>query len=182
MVKYCSNWSHFELYSAQLSMITFGVELNDEVPGEVLCLSLSELMRAVERKMCLYLCIFWFLLPLLEQVESPTSHGASGVKSFSISDILSHKPNNNNKNCRNSSIDVTNVVVQQRIVRPWDPQSKNNGRRNSSDSSPLDALFQMTSKTFEGLNGHHENSGKLISYIDHFLNDHSNCHPAGNES
>lgn len=100
-------------------------------------------------------------------MEPPSAGSAAGVKSFSISDILSHKPiapksNNNHSVFKDSgrNIEVNNVVIQQRIVRPWDPQSKTNGRRNSSDSSPLDALFQMTSKTFEGLNGHHENSGK----------------------
>jgi hypothetical protein len=96
-------------------------------------------------------------------VESPSQSGASGVKSFSITDILSHKPVAGSKSVSKETgrnPEGNNVVIQQRIVRPWDPQSKSNGRRNSSDSSPLDALFQMTSKTFEGLNGHHESAGK----------------------
>lgn len=108
-------------------------------------------------------------------MESPTSQSVIGVKSFSITDILSHKPTvkknhttSNSSGSSNSSrtIDIENVV-HQRIVRPWDPHqsNKSNGRRNSSDSSPLDALFQMTSKTFEGLNGHHDSSGKLLSLL-----------------
>jgi len=97
-------------------------------------------------------------------VESPGNGGPSGVKSFSITDILSHKPVAGSKSATKESgrkADSNTAVTQQKIVRPWDPQSKSNGRRNSSDSSPLDALFQMTSKTFEGLNGHHESAGKL---------------------
>ncbi|CAL8114982.1 unnamed protein product [Orchesella dallaii] len=100
------------------------------------------------------------------QVESP-GQSSAGVKSFSITDILSHKPAKSSnggaihKDCSASAANAgrhPENVAQQRIVRPWDAQNKTNGRRNSSDSSPLDALFQMTSKTFEGLNGHHENS------------------------
>ncbi|OXA44201.1 hypothetical protein Fcan01_21359 [Folsomia candida] len=107
------------------------------------------------------------------KVEPPSQGNIPGVKSFSITDILSHKPatppalsksssHQSGKETSGGRHNKQEVVIQQRIVRPWDPQSKSNGRRNSSDSSPLDALFQMTSKTFEGLNGHHENSGGRV--------------------
>ncbi len=112
-------------------------------------------------------------------MESPSGQTPAGVKSFSISDILSHKPakgsngSGSHKDCSASAASGgrhaerdrdREVVAQQRIVRPWDrdAQNKSNGRRNSNDASPLDALFQMTSKTFDGLNGHHENSGKHL--------------------
>ena len=58
------------------------------------------------------------------------------------------------------------------IVRPWDkaegaaegPASR---RKSVGDSSPLDALFQMASKTFEGLKA---KSGKII-YFENFIFD-----------
>lgn len=120
-------------------------------------------------------------------MESPSGQTPAGVKSFSISDILSHKPakgsngSGSHKDCSASAASggrhaerdrerEREAVAQQRIVRPWDAQNKSNGRRNSNDASPLDALFQMTSKTFDGLNGHHENSGKhLVLTITHTL-------------
>lgn len=92
------------------------------------------------------------------------------LTSFSIRDILSYKPK------RTPSEPA-------RIVRPWDlggdsdrrrPRSADDDSRSESDcpespsgntgvannSSPLDALFEMTSKAFEGLNGGEHSSGK----------------------
>nr|XP_045595052.1 proton channel OtopLc-like [Procambarus clarkii] len=115
----------------------------------------------------------------------------AGVKSFSIMEILSHKP----------------VVVKApdaaggRIVRPWDtdddeegsrpqsvddmsvssasssggsprpassgPGSGNSGqaRARGKDGNPLDALFQMTSKTFEGLKSGQQPGEYLCNYL-----------------
>lgn len=95
-------------------------------------------------------------------MEAPANPSPKPLTSFFIKDILSHKP------ARRAS----------GIVRPWDLESPNPGRRrprstdedsrserSESDSpdspaagqqqhsstSPLDALFEMTSKAFEGL-------------------------------
>ena len=121
--------------------------------------------------------------PRRQSLDS-AENGTNGVKSFSILDILNHRP-----------------TRESRIVRPWDeggsclpahrgllppahlyrPKSAelyetcSSGRSSTSDcctspdivpcsrqrlqprkqkdSSPLDALYQMTSKTFEELNG-----------------------------
>lgn len=125
------------------------------------------------------------MVQLQQQEEAAAlaaARSSAGVKSFSITEILSHKP----------------VVARApdppsgRIVRPWDtdddedmsrPQSVDDmsvssasssggsprpassdpgsgggssqgsqgGRPRGKDGNPLDALFQMTSKTFEGL-------------------------------
>lgn len=132
----------------------------------------------------------------LESAET----GTNGVKSFSILDILNHRP-----------------ARESRIVRPWDeggsclpahrgllppppilyrPKSADmyetcsSGRSSTSecctspdivpcgrqqqsrkpkDTSPLDALFQMTSKTFEELNGE-SGQGKFDSFVTSKLN------------
>lgn len=91
-------------------------------------------------------------------LEAPANPSPKPLTSFFIKDILSHKP------ARRAS----------GIVRPWDLESASPGRRrprstdedsrsesDSADSpaapqqhsstSPLDALFEMTSKAFEGL-------------------------------
>ncbi|KAK9501366.1 hypothetical protein O3M35_012102 [Rhynocoris fuscipes] len=119
-----------------------------------------------------------------------------GVKSFSILDILNHRP-----------------AKETRIVRPWDigaestslpgaprpksaelyetcssgrsstgdcvsprrptPVQHQQQRKGKNDTSPLDALFQMTSKTFEELNG--ESQGKLLyfSFINQNVYNHT---------
>nr|XP_024214323.1 transcription factor LBX1-like [Halyomorpha halys] len=128
--------------------------------------------------------------PRRQSLESAET-GTNGVKSFSILDILNHRP-----------------ARESRIVRPWDeggsclpahrgllppppilyrPKSADmyetcsSGRSSTSDcctspdivpcgrqqqgrkpkdTSPLDALFQMTSKTFEELNGESGQDGQ----------------------
>lgn len=88
----------------------------------------------------------------------------SGLRSFSILDILSYKPSR-----RKSSIPV-------KIVRPWDespteapPPSrppappKREGGQNSGRGSALDALFKMTNKTLDNLNKEDKAGNKQIS-------------------
>lgn len=116
------------------------------------------------------------------QQEEAAAMGArtpAGVRSFSITEILSHKP----------VVAKAPEASGGRIVRPWDtdddeessrPQSvddmsvssasssggsprpgsggpglatsgQGQARARGKDGNPLDALFQMTSKTFEGL-------------------------------
>ncbi|KAG8184043.1 hypothetical protein JTE90_011541 [Oedothorax gibbosus] len=94
------------------------------------------------------------------------------LSSFFIKDILSHKP--------------ASVGAGVGIVRPWDLDSSSTGgsrrrprsadddsRSERSDSpespavanpnaSPLDALFEMTSKAFEGLEANEKASGELV--------------------
>ncbi|XP_013378788.1 transcription factor LBX1 [Lingula anatina] len=98
---------------------------------------------------------------------------------FSISDILAPRDNkpyitNNNNNNNSSSTNNNNV----HFVRPWDTSSTSSSNGHIAEDeeededieidivdndkaildrvkpSPLDALFQMTSKTFEGLDAH----------------------------
>lgn len=106
----------------------------------------------------------------LVSVAAPSSKPLS---SFFIKDILNHKP---------ASLQRTSVPA---IVRPWDldgPASSRRSRPRSADddsrsersesdspespavanpnASPLDALFEMTSKAFEGLEANEKASGK----------------------
>ena len=104
-----------------------------------------------------------------------------GVAGFSIDDILSHKTKElKEKEKQQNQINPNSPPSGQPIVRPWDivaasgaaavqaavnaaahsanggaaTPSFNHHRKSGSkkdDSSPLDALFQMASKTFEGL-------------------------------
>lgn len=97
--------------------------------------------------------------------KSEKRSNKKGVAGFSIDDILSHKTA------------ALKEKSEQSIVRPWDIANSSaqalaaaqaqlnqvgaNGgnesrqsrkqKGNQGDSSPLDALFQMASKTFEGL-------------------------------
>lgn len=112
----------------------------------------------------------------LVSVAAPSSKPLS---SFFIKDILKHKP---------ASMQRTTIPA---IVRPWDldgagasrrsrPRSADDdsrSERSESDSpespavanpnaSPLDALFEMTSKAFEGLEANEKASGK---YPFHFM-------------
>ncbi|UYV73493.1 LBX1 [Cordylochernes scorpioides] len=92
---------------------------------------------------------------------------AKPLTSFLIKDILSPK----------ASSSVPRTLVPPHIVRPWDleapgrrPRSADDDSRSESDSpespaanglsSPLDALFEMTSKAFEGLDASEKSSGK----------------------
>ncbi|XP_013792434.1 uncharacterized protein LOC106476319, partial [Limulus polyphemus] len=90
----------------------------------------------------------------------PAPNPTKPLSSFFIKDILNHKPSTR-----------TNLI-ERGIVRPWDlesppakrrrPRSADDDSRSESDSpespgvgnlvsSPLDALFEMTSKAFDGL-------------------------------
>jgi hypothetical protein len=106
----------------------------------------------------------------------PTSQNKKairGVAGFSIDDILSHKTAAMKE--QKQAAQQQQNVPPQAIVRPWDITGGNGGGGHSaavaaaaaaiahqqrlkkakggqgSESSPLDALFQMASKTFEGL-------------------------------
>lgn len=116
----------------------------------------------------------------LVSVAAPSSKPLS---SFFIKDILSHKP---------ASMQRTSLPG---IVRPWDldgagasrrsrPRSADDdsrSERSESDSpespavanpnaSPLDALFEMTSKAFEGLEANEKASGEYHTFL--YLNIH----------
>ena len=74
----------------------------------------------------------------------------TGVKSFCIDDILSHKT---------AALQRSQPGQQGGIVRPWDqsqcdtqedPGARTASRRKSAGDSPLDALFNMASN-FEAL-------------------------------
>ncbi|KAL1432541.1 hypothetical protein MTO96_013291 [Rhipicephalus appendiculatus] len=105
-------------------------------------------------------------------LEAPANPSPKPLTSFFIKDILSHKP------ARRAS----------GIVRPWDLESASPGRRrprstdedsrsesDSADSpaapqqhsstSPLDALFEMTSKAFEGLESGDRTTGEVTLYL-----------------
>ncbi|XP_076372095.1 transcription factor LBX2-like [Tachypleus tridentatus] len=91
----------------------------------------------------------------------PAPNPTKPLSSFFIKDILNHKPS------------ARTNLIERGIVRPWDlesppakrrrPRSADDDSRSESDSpespgvgnlasSPLDALFEMTSKAFDGLN------------------------------
>jgi hypothetical protein len=113
-----------------------------------------------------------------EDLDGPPSQKRrKGVQSFSIDEILSHKA----ASLAAKASQEQGQGLPQAIVRPWDISSaaaaaaavsssgKNaysvsqvaTGRRKSMEDSPLDALFQMASKTFEGLKN---KSGKKKSF------------------
>ncbi|CAB4068282.1 LBX [Lepeophtheirus salmonis] len=131
-------------------------------------------------------------MPQLHQQRSSTKK--RGLPGFSIDDILSHKTaaiikQQQQAQQQHHAVAAAAVAhfesvaaaaaqqVGQPIVRPWDsgdtsPEITSSAqRRNSSneDSSPLDALFQMASKTFEGL--------KAKSELDHAQLSFSNKQP-----
>ncbi|KAK8400562.1 hypothetical protein O3P69_003317 [Scylla paramamosain] len=119
------------------------------------------------------------MVQLQQEEAALAARTQAGVKSFSIAEILNHKP----------VVAKAPEATGARIVRPWDtdddddgsrpqsvddmsvssasssvgsprpvssgPGSTNSGhsqaRPRGKDGNPLDALFQMTSKTFEGL-------------------------------
>jgi hypothetical protein len=81
----------------------------------------------------------------------------NGLQSFSIDDILSHRTAEMQRQKQQLEADAVSA-----IVRPWDIASKTTSasvvsagaekrRASAAGDSPLDALFQMASKTFEGL-------------------------------
>ncbi|GAB6024038.1 hypothetical protein CHUAL_008760 [Chamberlinius hualienensis] len=100
---------------------------------------------------------------------------------FSIKDILNHRPKRT-------------LSEPARIVRPWDlgnegdrgrPRSADDDSRSESDcpespnsavhqgaanSSPLDALFEMTSKAFDGVNGGENSSDSSRDHLHIFSN------------
>lgn len=119
------------------------------------------------------------MVQLQQEEAALAARTHAGVKSFSITEILSHKP----------IVAKAPEATGARIVRPWDTDDDDDGSRPHSvddmsvssasssvgsprpassgpgstssghgparprgkDGNPLDALFQMTSKTFEGL-------------------------------
>ncbi|XP_042237230.1 uncharacterized protein LOC121876262 [Homarus americanus] len=119
------------------------------------------------------------MIQLQQEEAALAARANAGVKSFSIMEILSHKP----------VVAKAPEATGGRIVRPWDTDDDDDGSRPQSvddmsvssasssggsprpassgpgsassgqgqtrargkDGNPLDALFQMTSKTFEGL-------------------------------
>lgn len=119
------------------------------------------------------------MVQLQQEEAALAARTQAGVKSFSITEILSHKP----------IVAKAPEATGGRIVRPWDTDDDDDGSRPQSvddmsvssasssvgsprpassgpgstssghglarprgkDGNPLDALFQMTSKTFEGL-------------------------------
>ncbi|XP_015911989.1 transcription factor LBX2 [Parasteatoda tepidariorum] len=115
-------------------------------------------------------------------VPAPSSKPLS---SFFIKDILSHKP---------ASIQRTLSTDVRGIVRPWDLDSSSASRRrprsadddsrserSESDSpespavanpnaSPLDALFEMTSKAFEGLEANEKSADSSRDHLSMFNN------------
>ena len=124
-----------------------------------------------------------------EDLDGPPSQKRrKGVQSFSIDEILSHKAASLAAKA-NQEQGNNHHGVPQAIVRPWDISSaaaaaaavsssaKNaysvsqvaTGRRKSMEDSPLDALFQMASKTFEGLKN---KSGKKFKRIKKFNRGH----------
>ncbi|XP_035213566.1 transcription factor LBX1-like [Stegodyphus dumicola] len=118
----------------------------------------------------------------LVPVAAPSSKPLS---SFFIKDILNHKP---------ASIQRTLSTDVRGIVRPWDLDSSAASRRrprsadddsrserSESDSpespavanpnaSPLDALFEMTSKAFEGLEANEKASDSSRDHLSMFNN------------
>ena len=127
---------------------------------------------------------------VLHARQSP--HQVGGVKSFSIHDILNHQPPTQNQPNHQQSIHI--ALATRRIVRPWDtdedeeeeddsmsvcsssesssvvgsPRPASEGSAASTarrkEGNPLDALFQMTSKTFSSIkNG--TGAGKLINNL-----------------
>lgn len=132
------------------------------------------------------------MIQLQQEEAALAARTNSGVKSFSIMEILSHKP----------VVAKAPEATGGRIVRPWDTDDDEDGSRPQSvddmsmssasssggsprpassgpvsgssgqgqvrgrgkDGNPLDALFQMTSKTFEGLKSGQQ-PGECILYI-----------------
>ncbi|KAK4287838.1 hypothetical protein Pmani_039104 [Petrolisthes manimaculis] len=132
------------------------------------------------------------MIQLQQEEAAMGARTAAGVRSFSITEILSHKP----------VVAKAPEASGGRIVRPWDtdddeessrPQSvddmsvssasssggsprpgsggpglassgQGQARARGKDGNPLDALFQMTSKTFEGLKSGQQ-AGKSLLYI-----------------
>ncbi|GFY73926.1 uncharacterized protein TNIN_20091 [Trichonephila inaurata madagascariensis] len=114
-----------------------------------------------------------------EMVPSPPKP----LTSFFIKDILNHKPSTPRRH---------SISTDRGIVRPWDlggpgsaaatsrrrPRSADDDSRSdkfesdssespaggSVNASPLDALFEMTSKAFEGLDAEEKASGRTIPY------------------
>ncbi|GFQ71574.1 uncharacterized protein TNCT_677851 [Trichonephila clavata] len=105
------------------------------------------------------------------------------LTSFFIKDILNHKPSTPRRH---------SISTDRGIVRPWDfggpgsaaatsrrrPRSADDDSRSdkfesdssgspaggSVNASPLDALFEMTSKAFQGLDAEEKASGRTIPY------------------
>lgn len=111
-----------------------------------------------------------------EMVPSPPKP----LTSFFIKDILNHKPALPRRH---------SMTSEPIIVRPWDLGVQSRQRPRSADdetrseksesesssspevmamnASPLDALFEMTSKAFEGLDAEEKSSGKRIFLFIH---------------
>lgn len=107
-------------------------------------------------------------------MEQPRDHAHKPLTSFFIKDILSHTSSNR-----------TRCALDRSIVRPWDLNNQEGHRRrprsvdsrseksesdspespalNGNNSSPLDALFEMTSKAFEGLEANEKISGRFVT-------------------
>lgn len=103
---------------------------------------------------------------------------------------MSHEPVRNKPLTPFSISDILNFPVDRGIVRPWDDTHRNNRRPRSADddsqseksdsdspdspqnthtngqnSSPLDALFKMTNKAFEGLHSGENPAGKHLCIL-----------------
>lgn len=126
--------------------------------------------------------------PAQPQPNIPKGIPQTGVKSFSINDLLSHQPPNQS---HEQSIHI--ALATRRIVRPWDtdedeleedsmsvcsssesssvvgsPRPASEGSATTArgkDGNPLDALFQMTSKTFNSLKNGNA-AGQSISVLE----------------
>ncbi|XP_067134920.1 transcription factor LBX2-like [Centruroides vittatus] len=120
----------------------------------------------------------------LRMVPNPVPNQPKPLTSFLIKDILNHKATHRR----------TTNVTDKGIVRPWDldnstvsgrrPRSADEdsrSERSESDSpespsvsnantSPLDALFEMTSKAFEGLEANEKNSESSRDHLNLFSN------------
>ncbi|XP_023215772.1 transcription factor LBX1-like [Centruroides sculpturatus] len=114
-------------------------------------------------------------------MEQPRDHVHKPLTSFFIKDILSHTSSNR-----------TRCALDRSIVRPWDLNNQEGHRRrprsvdsrseksesdspespalNGNNSSPLDALFEMTSKAFEGLEANEKISDVSQDHLNLFSN------------
>lgn len=145
-------------------------KINAKTDGEVLAARPDEEYFGAIKKLRM-------VQPRPEVVPSPPKP----LTSFFIKDILNHKPDQTRRHS------MTSGPI---IVRPWDLGLESRQRPRSADdetrseksestsfgspevmavnASPLDALFEMTSKAFEGLDAEEKSSGKMIFLFIHF--------------
>jgi len=129
----------------------------------------------------------------------PSQKRRKGVQSFSIDEILSHKAASlaakaNGQQDHHNGVpqaivrpwDISSAAAAisamsggghsknsssgvDRVSSTGSSNSSNNRRKSIEDSSPLDALFQMASKTFEGLKAKSGKKAKIIVIIQLFF-------------